>query len=83
MTQLIITTGTEDQFFKNGRELAKVADCEKQLPYLYTVSFEDSTELIDLISSTPIAVLQSIEEVTASIHLRTIAYPNPTALSSS
>jgi len=44
MTKLTIKTGTEDDFFKRGRQLARAADRGEQLLDERIVSFEDPAD---------------------------------------
>ena len=41
MTNLTIKTGTEDDFFKRGRQLGRAADRGERLPDERVISFED------------------------------------------
>jgi hypothetical protein len=48
MTKLTIKTGTEEDFFKRGRQLAKTADRGEQLPDERIISFEDPADMMKL-----------------------------------
>ena len=67
MTKLTIKTGTEDDFFKRGRKLAKVADRGEQLPDERIVSFEDPADLMKLITSARLALFRAVKEMPGSI----------------
>ena len=51
MTKLTIKTGTEEDFFKRGRLLAKAADRGEQLPDERIISFEDPADVMKLITA--------------------------------
>lgn len=59
MTKLTIKTGTEDDFFKRGRQLAKAADRGEQLPDERIVSFEDPADVMKLITTARLALFRS------------------------
>lgn len=67
MTKLIIKTGTEDDFFKRGRVLAKTADNGDLIKGERIISFEDPLELTKLITSTRLALLRTVKEHPGSI----------------
>jgi len=67
MTKLTIKTGTEEGFFKRGRQLAKVADRGEQLPDERIVSFEDPAEVIKLITAARLALFRAVKETPGSI----------------
>lgn len=67
MTKLTIKTGTEDDFFKHGRQLAKAADSGKPLPDERIISFEDPAELMKLITSARLALFRAVKEMPGSI----------------
>ena len=51
LTKLTIKTGTEDAFFKRGRQLAKAADSGKTIAPERIISFEDPFDLVKLITA--------------------------------
>lgn len=59
MTQLTIKTGTEEDFFKRGRQLAKAADRGEQLPIERIISFEDPADVMKLITAARLALFHS------------------------
>jgi len=67
MTKLIIKTGTEADFFKRGRLLAKTADRGEQLPDERVVCFEDPAELMKLITAARLALFRAVKEMPGSI----------------
>ena len=46
MTRLTIKTGTAEDFFKRGRQLAQAADRGEPLPDERIISFEDPADMI-------------------------------------
>lgn len=67
MTKLTIKTGTEEDFFKRGRHLARVADRGELLPEERIISFEEPAELMKLITSARLALFRSVKEMPGSI----------------
>jgi predicted transcriptional regulator len=67
MTKLIIKTGTEADFFKRGRQLARAADRGEKLPDERIVCFEDPAELMKLITAARLALFRAVKEMPGSI----------------
>lgn len=67
MTKLTIKTGTEKDFFKRGRQLAKAADCGEQLPDERIISFEDPADVMKLITGARLALIRAVKEMPGSI----------------
>ena len=67
MTKLTIKTGTEEDFFKRGRQLAKAADRGEQLPDERIISFEDPADVMKLITVTRLALFRAVKEAPGSI----------------
>ena len=67
MTNLTIKTGSEEDFFKRGRELAKSADNGKQLPDERIVSFEDPADVMKLITVARLALFRAVKAMPGSI----------------
>lgn len=67
MTQLTIKTGSEEDFFRRGRQLAKAADSGHALPDAYIISFEDPADVIKLITSARLALLRAVKAMPGSI----------------
>lgn len=67
MTKLTIKTGTEEDFFKRGRQLATVADSGKQLPDERIISFEDPADVMKLLTSARLALIRAVKEMPGSI----------------
>lgn len=68
MKTLTIKTATEDDFFKRGRTLARLADNAEALPEEYVVSFEDPADVLKLLSTARLALLKAIKEQPGSIN---------------
>ncbi|MCD2513357.1 hypothetical protein [Comamonas endophytica] len=51
MTQLKTQTGTEAEFFKRGRDIAKAADAGKAIPETHLLTFADPADMLAV--STP------------------------------
>lgn len=67
MTNLTIKTGTEGDFFKRGRTLARKADRHESLPKEHTLSFEDPADMIKLITKTRLTLFRTIRDTPGSI----------------
>ena len=51
MTHVVIKTGTEEEFFASGQQLARSADRGEPLPEQRILSFEDPEELTKFLVS--------------------------------
>ena len=67
MSKLTIKTGTEEDFFKRGRRLAKMADLGERLPEERILSFEDPADVMKLITATRLALFRTVKETPGSI----------------
>lgn len=67
MTKLTIKTGTEEDFFKRGHQLAKVADRGEPLPDERIISFEDPADVMKLITEARLALFHAVKEMPGSI----------------
>ena len=67
MTKLTIQTGTEDAFFKRGRQLAKAIDSGKSIAPERIISFEDPCDLMKLITATRLTLFRAVKETPGSI----------------
>jgi predicted transcriptional regulator len=67
MTKLTIKTGTEDDFFTRGRQLAKAADHSEPLPDERIISFEDPADVMKLITAARLALFRAVKEMPGSI----------------
>jgi predicted transcriptional regulator len=68
MKTLTIRTGESvEDFFRHGRELARLADQQLPLPEEYVISFEDPADLLALLNTDRLAVMWAIKNETSSI----------------
>ena len=67
MKSIILKAGTEQEFFRRGKDLSRLADAAKALPEELTISFEDPTELLRLLTAARLDVLRSVKDVPGSI----------------
>ena len=67
MKTLTIKTATEEEFFKQGRKLAKLADQAAAIPEECVISFEDPADVLKLLTTARLALLKSIKEQPGSI----------------
>lgn len=67
MSKLTITSATEEEFFAQGRQLAKLADRGAPLPHYRIISFEDAADIGKLLSAARVALFRAIKEKPGSI----------------
>lgn len=67
MTELIIKTAPEEDFFSHGRKLARMADRGEALADERIVSFEDPGELLRLITTARLALFRAVKDCPGSI----------------
>jgi len=67
MKKFTIKTGTESDFFKRGKTLAKLADQGIKLPAETVVSFEDSADLLRLLTRARLALFRAVKAQPDSI----------------
>ena len=67
MKTLTIKSGSEGDFFRRGRIVARLADEGTALPEECVISFEDPDEMLRLLSAARLALLKSIKEQPGSI----------------
>ena len=67
MTNLTLKTGTEEDFFKRGQQLALAADQGERLPDERVISFEDPTDVMKLITETRLALFKAVKDTPGSI----------------
>ena len=67
MKNVILKAGTELDFFRRGKTLARLADAGEQLPEERTVSFEDPAELLRLLTVSRLDVFRSVKDAPGSI----------------
>jgi predicted transcriptional regulator len=67
MNKLTIKTGSEEDFFKRGRQLARTADQGERLPKERVISFEDPADLMKLMSGARLAIFRAVKDTPGSI----------------
>lgn len=67
MKNLILKTGTEKDFFKRGRKIAKAADLGQPIPEETIISFEDPADVTKLITTARLALFRAVKECPGSI----------------
>lgn len=67
MKPVIINIASEDEFFRQGKQIAQLADQQKELPVEYIVSFEYPADLLRLLTPARLALLNAITEHPGSI----------------
>ncbi len=80
MSKLTNKTGTEDDFFQRGRQLARSADRGEVLPSESTISFEDPADVVKLITTARLALFRAIKEMPGSITQISAAHIGPVSL---
>ena len=67
MTKVTIKTGTQADFFKRGRALARAIDRGEPAPEESVISFEDPVDLIKFITSARLTLFRAVKETPGSI----------------
>lgn len=67
MNTLKLITANEENFFKRGKKLAKLADTGKSLQQELVISFEDPTILLKLLTAARFDLFQAIKQHPDSI----------------
>lgn len=67
MLKLTITTGTEEDFFRRGRELARRLDRGDRIPAESLISFEDPEEILELVTGARVDLFRAVKEEPGSI----------------
>lgn len=65
--KLTLNVTSEAEFFRKGRELAKLADAGKSIPQSVTLSFTEPEELSRLLTSARIALFKAVKAQPDSI----------------
>lgn len=65
--KLTITTGTEEVFFKRGKELARKLDGGRRLEHECIISFEDPQDLLELVTTARLNLFKAVKELPGSI----------------
>ena len=64
---MVLKTGTEQEFFRRGRALARLADAGKSVPGERTISFGEPADLLKLLTAARLDVFRAIKEQPGSI----------------
>ncbi|OIP15558.1 MAG: MarR family transcriptional regulator [Comamonadaceae bacterium CG_4_9_14_3_um_filter_60_33] len=67
MKNITLKSGNEQEFFRRGRVLARLADAGQPLPEERTVSFEDPADLLRLLTASRLDVFRSVKGEPGSI----------------
>ena len=67
MVKLTITTGTEKDFFRRGKELARKLDRGDRMPVENFISFEDPAEILELVTAARVDLFRAVKEEPGSI----------------
>ena len=67
MSEMLIKTGKETDFFKRGRKLAKLADKGAKIPAQQILSFEDPADVLRLLTPARLALFQEVSQHPGSI----------------
>jgi predicted transcriptional regulator len=67
MIKLTITTGTEQDFFQRGKELARKLDQGKSVPAESIITFEDPEDILELITMARVDLFRAVKEEPGSI----------------
>lgn len=62
-----IKVASADEFFKRGKEIAKLADQDKRIPHERIISFEDPEDLARLITTAKLVLFRAVRELPGSI----------------
>ena len=67
MKKVLLKTGDEQDFFRHGIEIARLADGASPLPAERILSFEDPMDLLKLLTGGRLDVLRSVRQSPGSI----------------
>lgn len=67
MIKLTITTGTEMDFFRRGKGLARRLDQGDRIPAESFISFEDPEEILQLVTAARVDLFKAVKEEPGSI----------------
>jgi predicted transcriptional regulator len=67
MIKLTITTGTEKDFFRRGKGLARRLDRGDRIPVENIISFEDPEEILELVTAARVNLFKAVKEEPGSI----------------
>ncbi|MFZ4856179.1 MAG: MarR family transcriptional regulator [Desulfuromonadaceae bacterium] len=67
MRNVTVSTGTAEEFFKRGREIARKIDDGEALEAEYTLTFEDPGDMFAVMSSARLELFRAAKKEAASI----------------
>jgi predicted transcriptional regulator len=67
MKNITLKAGSEQDFFRRGKVLARLADAGQPIPEERTVSFEDPADLLRLLTASRLDVFRSVKAEPGSI----------------
>ena len=67
MKNVTLQAGNEQEFFRRGKVLARLADAGQPIPEERTVSFEDPADLLRLLTASRLDVFRSVKGEPGSI----------------
>ena len=67
MKNVTLKAGNEQEFFRRGKVLARLADAGQPIPEERTVSFEDPADLLRLLTASRLDVFRSVKGEPGSI----------------
>ena len=67
MKNVTLKAGNEQEFFRRGKVLARLADAGQPIPEERTVSFEDPADLLRLLTASRLEVFRSVKGEPGSI----------------
>ena len=67
MKNVTLKAGNEQEFFRRGKVLARLADAGQPIPEERTVSFEDPADLLRLLTASRLDVFRSVKSEPGSI----------------
>lgn len=67
MLKLTITSGTAEDFFRRGRNLARKLDRGEKIPEEQVLSFEDSSDILELLTQARLALFREAKHHPGSI----------------
>ena len=67
MKNVTLKAGNEQDFFRRGKALARLADASQPIPEERTVSFEDPADLLRLLTARRLEVFRSVKGEPGSI----------------
>jgi predicted transcriptional regulator len=67
MVKLTITTGTEEEFFRRGRTLARKLDRGESIAAGNIITFEDPEDILELVTAARVDLFRAVKEEPGSI----------------